>query len=244
LRLFLYYRRCVISKRFTDTEKWKDQWFRKLPTKYKAFWFYIVDNCDNSGLWKQDIDLASFQIGEKIDLKDAIKFLNNEKERVKVVNNGEYLLIYTFISFQIGNIYQEKLTNLQKNAKKLMLQHIETKGLIVKDFNVLTGKLPVAMRYIYKGIKDKGKEDTVTGKLPVTKSKEIPPDFEDVESYCKEIEFDLDIQHWLDFYQSKGWLIGKNKMKDWKAAVRTWKRNNYQTTKPKTQQGDKISWNN
>ena len=54
------------------------------------------------------------------------------------------------------------------------------------------------------------------------------PTAEELDSYAKEIGFiGFNPQVFLDFYDSKGWLIGKTPMKDWKAAVRTWKRNNY-----------------
>lgn len=52
----------------------------------------------------------------------------------------------------------------------------------------------------------------------------IPPTLEEVTSYCKERNNSVDPQKWYDFYSAKGWMIGKNKMKDWKAAVRTWER--------------------
>jgi hypothetical protein len=52
----------------------------------------------------------------------------------------------------------------------------------------------------------------------------IPPTLEEVTSYCKERNNSVDPQKWYDFYAAKGWMIGKNKMKDWKAAVRTWER--------------------
>jgi hypothetical protein len=51
-----------------------------------------------------------------------------------------------------------------------------------------------------------------------------PPTLEEVISYCKERNNSVDPQKWYDFYSAKGWMIGKNKMKDWKAAVRTWER--------------------
>lgn len=51
---------------------------------------------------------------------------------------------------------------------------------------------------------------------------EIPPKMEDVVAYCKERGNGVDVNKWFNHYQSKGWLIGKNKMKDWKASVRTW----------------------
>ena len=64
----------------------------------------------------------------------------------------------------------------------------------------------------------------------------IPPNVEEVESYCSERGNGIDAQFFIDFYESKGWMIGKNKMKDWKAAVRTWERsrNKNSTEKSKT----------
>jgi len=53
-----------------------------------------------------------------------------------------------------------------------------------------------------------------------------PPTLEEVEAYCLERNNGIDAQQFIDFYSSKGWMIGKNKMKDWKAAVRTWEQRN------------------
>lgn len=50
----------------------------------------------------------------------------------------------------------------------------------------------------------------------------IPPTVEEVSTYCTERGNSIDPEAFVDFYASKGWMIGKNKMKDWKAAVRTW----------------------
>lgn len=55
------------------------------------------------------------------------------------------------------------------------------------------------------------------------------PSSNDVTQYSKEIEYPLDGQAWIDAYEQKGWMVGKNKMKDWKAAVRTWKHNGWVT---------------
>lgn len=49
-----------------------------------------------------------------------------------------------------------------------------------------------------------------------------PPTLEEVEAYVREHSASVDAQKFIDFYTSKGWMIGKNQMKDWKAAVRTW----------------------
>ena len=52
----------------------------------------------------------------------------------------------------------------------------------------------------------------------------VPPTLEEVQEYCFERGNNVDAETFVDFYSSKGWMVGKNKMKDWKAAVRTWER--------------------
>lgn len=51
------------------------------------------------------------------------------------------------------------------------------------------------------------------------------PTPEEVTTYAFFIGFKLNGEHFCDYYESKGWLVGKAPMKDWKAAVRTWKHN-------------------
>lgn len=53
-------------------------------------------------------------------------------------------------------------------------------------------------------------------------SRFVPPTVEEVKQYCQENGYILDAQRFVDFYECKGWMVGKNKMKNWKAAVRTW----------------------
>jgi hypothetical protein len=50
----------------------------------------------------------------------------------------------------------------------------------------------------------------------------VPPTLQEVSTYCKERKNSIDPQKWLDHYTSNGWMVGKNKMKNWQAAVRTW----------------------
>lgn len=56
-------------------------------------------------------------------------------------------------------------------------------------------------------------------------SRFIPPTIEEVSAYCIERGNSVNPQRFIDHYTSNGWMVGKNKMKDWKAAVRTWERN-------------------
>ena len=54
----------------------------------------------------------------------------------------------------------------------------------------------------------------------------LPPTISEVKEYCEKRKNSISPEQFVNFYQSKGWMIGKNKMKDWKAAVRTWEIHN------------------
>jgi hypothetical protein len=58
--------------------------------------------------------------------------------------------------------------------------------------------------------------------LTNNKGRYAPPTVEQVKAYCIERKNSVDPQRFVDFYSAKDWMIGKNKMKDWKACVRTW----------------------
>lgn len=72
-----------------------------------------------------------------------------------------------------------------------------------------------------------------TNILPKTPSKRfIKPTVEEVRAYCVERKNGINADTFVSYYESKGWLVGKSPMKDWKACVRTWEQNEY--GKPKT----------
>lgn len=82
-----------------------------------------------------------------------------------------------------------------------------------------------------------------SAKSTTTKRKRFEkPTISDVEQYCIERNNNVDPQHFVDYYESNGWKVGKNSMKDWKAAVRTWERNGYnQSAKLKSSKTDAMN---
>ena len=74
-------------------------------------------------------------------------------------------------------------------------------------------------------------EDSATP--PPTRSKRfVPPTVDEVSAYCQERGNCVDPQRFVDYYSSNGWMVGKNKMKDWKAAVRNWEQKDKQYGRP------------
>ena len=75
-----------------------------------------------------------------------------------------------------------------------------------------------------KTAEEQQKDTNKNDKKDKNEKNNIPPLLENVIQYCIERDKNVDANKWYNFYQSKGWMIGKNKMKDWKAAVRTWEK--------------------
>lgn len=95
-----------MAKRFTDTEKWNDEWFMELDPALKCFWIYICDKCDHAGIWKVNFRLASVSIGAMIDKQSA---LNAFHDRVWELSIDKWF-VQKFILFQ----YPAGLTDANK----------------------------------------------------------------------------------------------------------------------------------
>ncbi len=82
---------------------------------------------------------------------------------------------------------------------------------------------------------------------PPSRHRFTPPTVGEVRAYCTEKGYAVDPQRFVDYYTSNGWRVGKNPMKDWKAAVRTWisndqQRGNVRTTSPLPDYGGEGNW--
>lgn len=89
-----------MGKRFTETTKWSDKWFRTLEPSQKLGWLYILDNCDQSGVIELDEGLADFQIGGAVDWHGLFAASEGRVERLE---NGK-LWVSKFVNFQYGKL--------------------------------------------------------------------------------------------------------------------------------------------
>lgn len=80
-------------------------------------------------------------------------------------------------------------------------------------------------------------EELAPPSVAVSNSRFVRPTIDEITAYCSERKNNVDPQAFFDFYESKGWRVGNQPMKDWKASVRTWERRSTQN-KP---QGNKPS---
>lgn len=126
---------------------------------------------------------------------------------------------------QIAN-FDEIVGNETYWAERKRLQRKEE---IVGQFpiNVQESVQNPLISNIYNIESNKDINNDEVGTPRVNRSKDTSfqkPLVSDIAEYCRERNNGIDPQRFFDYYEAKGWLIGKTKMKDWRAAVRTWER--------------------
>lgn len=94
---------------------------------------------------------------------------------------------------------------------------------ITNDSNAITmPSVKIAEKSKVKESKVKKKKDIVK---TISKKNFVPPTLEEVRQYCLERGNGINPEQFIDHYQANGWMRGKNKIKDWRACVRTWEKN-------------------
>ena len=131
------------------------------------------------------------------------KLKNTEEITIKTTNK------YTIITICNYDKYQTYTDNNQPAIQPTNNQQITN--------NQPTNNQQITTNNNYKN--DNNEKNDKNGVVRFT-----PPTTEEVKAYCEERKNKVDAQRFVDFYTTKGWMVGKSKMKDWKAAVRTWEK--------------------
>jgi hypothetical protein len=109
-------------KRFTDSNKWEDEWFQDLSMEHKLLFSYLLDKCDLAGIWKINMRLASFSIGYDYP-SDALKSAFGD--RILELDGGK-VWIRKFCRFQYGELND----NCKPHAA--VLKRLKEHGLVEK----------------------------------------------------------------------------------------------------------------
>lgn len=131
-----------------------------------------------------------------------------------------------------------------QNAKKDIIEEVENNSKQIKQKNQLN-RIDLIET---KKQEAETKEETKVFKkenINVLEKKQNfkKPTIEEIKSYCLERNNGIDPQKFFDFYESNGWKVGKNSMKDWRAAVRTWERSSAAApASRKTADDDEAYW--
>lgn len=122
----------------------------------------------------------------------------------------------------------DKLSEIREQTRKRVAKHREKQklsaGNVTCNVTVTQSNATDIDKELDKII-DKDMYMGADAPTPKKSTRFIPPTLEEVAAYCQERHNRVDASRFVDFYTAKGWMVGKNKMKDWKSAVRTWERN-------------------
>ncbi len=152
------------------------------------------------------------------DVEKAIK-LFKELNLIDVLDNGAIYML------DIQNFIGESST--EADRVRAYRKRIET------DKNRLeTGTFTNVQDDLYKCTPELEIELEIDKEIDKEKKKKTTtkrfskPSVDELQQYITDSKFNIDAQHFFDYYESKGWLVGKSPMKDWKATVRNWNRRN------------------
>ena len=160
-------------------------------------------------------------------IKQALSMFK-ELGLIEILENGAiYMLdIQNFIGkgsteADRQRLYDRRISEERKQKKLTQLRNLE---------EILEKSTPEIEIELEKDIEIE-KEIHSSAKSTTTKRKRFEkPTLSEIKAYCIERNNNVDAQHFFDYYESNGWKVGKNSMKNWQAAVRTWEKNSYTNT--------------
>lgn len=141
-----------MSKRFTDTNKYRKPFVRGLQGAYKLLWDYLYHDCDHAGIWIVDFEVAQLFIGKDmpVNKEEALRFFNNGEIRIIEIDHGKKWFIKPFIEFQYGELSENN------RAHKSVINILKKYNL----YNVKGSRSPLQGAMDKDMDKDKDKDST------------------------------------------------------------------------------------
>lgn len=204
---------------------WNWRMFNPVSDKAMALYFAIL-HCANRAGFPDEVCIPNSTLLSMVDMERRDLF------RVRNVLD------------QAGLIQVDKGKKGQAAVYRLSLisdkygTNFDTNPVTNVDTNPVTNPVTNTAPYTDKD-KDKDiKETPPKGGVKKSAQRFDPPTVEQVREYCEERGNYVDADRFVDFYSAKGWMVGKNRMKDWRAAVRTWERDSHPTISQAQQEKD------
>ena len=216
--------RRMFAKTIIDSDAFLD-----MPLSTQSLYFHLSMRADDDGFINNPKKIQRMIGASDDDLKLLIakNFIIPFESGIVVIKHWK---IHNYIR---NDRYKETVYKEEKTMLEVKENNAYTLGIpngYQTDTQVRLGQVRSGKDSIDKDIDSKKDAD----KPPRTRF--VPPSIEDVKLYCKERNNNVDAERFVDYYTANGWIVGKNKMKDWKAAVRTWERNNFQSGNNQTKE--------
>ena len=217
----------MLTRKVTD-----DDHFINLSSSAQALYLHLSMSADDDGFCNQ---VSSCMFRAHASVTDLQALLDNKY--LIQFENGVIVIKHWRMANSLRSD-RHKPTNFQEELARLELKD---NGAYTLKTDVVAERLPDGCQTVAACLpqdsigkvsidKDSIEEDK-SGQKPAsaTKKRFIPPTVDEVDAYCKERKNAVDAETFVDFYSAKGWRVGSQPMRDWKAAVRTWEKREAQT---------------
>ena len=225
--------RRMMAKSIIETDMFLD-----MPTSCQCLYFHLLLRADDDGFISNPKSIVRTLSASADDLKLLIakQYLIGFESGVVVIKDWK---IHNYIRndrYKASNVPERELLNIRKD-KAYTLK--EDDGIpmincgIPTDNQMDTNGIPT----VSIGKDRLGKDRLGKDRLDIEGECDKPhspkrktftkPTIDEIQDYCIERNNNVNAEQFYDYYESNGWKVGKNSMKDWKAAVRTWERSEY-----------------
>ena len=201
--------RRMLTRKVTD-----DDHFMSLSSSAQALYLHLSMSADDDGFCNQ-VALCMFKAHASVSDLEALLTLR---------------YVYQFESGVIVIKHWRMANALRKDRYTPTVWQKEYAQLSLKENGAYTlnGGCQVVANGLPDGCpnisKDKISKDKISKDKLISSGDKHHPTLDEVKEYCSDRGNKVDPERWFDYYTSNGWKVGKNPMKDWKAAVRTWER--------------------
>jgi hypothetical protein len=217
--------RRMFTKKITESDAFLD-----MPSSTQALYFHLNMSADDDGFVNNPKKIQRMVGSSDDDMKLLIakKFIITFDSGVIVIKHWKMHNYIQNDRYKPTDYVDEKsMLELKKNkAYTLTVNEMDTNCL--QDVSV--GKVRLGKVRL-------GKDNKKNGRF-------APPSLEEVQQYCKDRNNGIDAEAFIAFYESKGWKVGNQPMKNWKSAVITWEKRDKKPQQPKPQEKPSNKFNN
>lgn len=202
--------RRMFAKTIIDSDAFLD-----MPLSTQALYFHLAMRADDEGFVNNPKKIQRM-IGASDDdcrILASKRFILTFQSGIIVIKHWK---IHNYIQSDRfkETVYLEEKTMLALDDNKAYTERIQDVSTLDTQYSI--GKDSIVKSSIEKKVAE----------APLSSKRFVKPTLEEVKEYCSSRKNNIDAQQFIDFYESKGWKVGNQSMKDWKACVRTWEQRN------------------
>lgn len=217
-----------MKTRIIHTKFYQDSYILSLEPLERWFFLYLLTNerVEKTGAYELPLQIARVETG--LEVEEMNKYLSKFQTSGKIFYIEGYVVIKNILKYQDYSkgsekqvqSYNKELNSLPKRVLDIVLNNDLTSSELVSNQLETGSKLVI-----------NNKEEIINNKKEIIKEENLKkfkkPTIEEIETYCLERQNSVNAEKFYNYYESNGWRVGKNPMKDWKAAIRTWENNGY-----------------